>query len=190
MRVLLVDFHDSFTFNIEHYLNAIDVHVTVIKDDDIIINDLHHFDAIILSPGPGLPSETKSLFPILENYSTTHKIMGVCLGMQGIAQFFDWELYNLKDVFHGKSRNIEIKKKSWLFAKFGNKMNVGLYHSWAVKMNRKSVLKITAQTDDNLIMAFEHDTLNVCGVQFHPESILTDNGIEIFKNFLFTKRIF
>ncbi len=184
MKVVLVDFYDSFTHNIEHYLVAIGAKVTVIKDDDVKVNDLYDFDAIVLSPGPGLPHETKSLFPILKKYSGTHKILGVCLGMQGIAQFFEAEIYNLKKVYHGKMREIEVKNSSWLFSGFENKINVGLYHSWAVNLNSDGVLKVAAQTDDKVLMAFEHETLKICGVQFHPESILTENGVDIFKNFL------
>ncbi len=185
MKVVLVDFYDSFTHNIEHYLVAIGVEVTVVKDDEVKVNDLYDFDAIVLSPGPGLPNETKSLFPILKKYVGTHRILGVCLGMQGIAQFFNAEIYNLKKVYHGKIREIEVQNRTWLFSGFENKINVGLYHSWAVDMNSVRVLKVTAQTDDKVLMAFEHETLKVCGVQFHPESILTENGMEIFKNFLF-----
>ena len=188
MKVVLVDFYDSFTFNIKHYLDTLDVDVHVVKDDDVILKEIGEFDSIILSPGPGLPKETKSLFPILKNYYKSHKILGVCLGMQGIAQFFDAEIYNLDRVYHGKMRTVAINNNSWLFSDLNNEMNVVLYHSWAVRLKKNDVLKITAQTEDDLVMAFEHESLNICGVQFHPESILTANGIEVFKNFLFNNR--
>jgi anthranilate synthase component 2 len=190
VKVLLVDFYDSFTFNIEHYLNALDVDVTVVKDDDVNLDDIVGFDAIILSPGPGLPNETKNLFSILDRYASSHRILGVCLGMQGIAQYFKAELYNLNTVYHGKVREISVKNKNWLFTDLHNEINVGLYHSWAVKIDGKSPLRIAAQTYDGIIMAIEHEKLPICGVQFHPESILTENGIAIFKNFLFQKRSF
>jgi anthranilate synthase component 2 len=188
VKVLLVDFYDSFTYNIEHYLKTLDVNVTVIKDDDVIIEDIVHFDAIILSPGPGLPLETKNLFAILDAYASTHPILGVCLGMQGIAQYFQAELYNLNTVFHGKVREISVKNKNWLFKNLQDEIHVGLYHSWAVKINGTSPMRISAETHDGIIMAIEHEKLAICGVQFHPESILTDNGITILKNFLFQFR--
>jgi anthranilate synthase component 2 len=184
VKVVLVDFHDSFTHNIVHYLEAIGVDVTVINDDEINVNELVGFEAIILSPGPGLPKETKSLFSILSNYAESHMILGVCLGMQGIAQFFDAELYNLQKVSHGKIKTINVLNKTWLFSGCDDSINVGLYHSWAVRLKPDSVLKVTAQTDDHLVMAIEHESLKICAVQFHPESILTENGIDIFKNFL------
>lgn len=185
MKVLLIDFYDSFTYNIYHYLISLDVEVIIWEDKDVRLEDIEQFDCIVLSPGPGMPAETFSMFKVLEKYSNSKRILGVCLGMQGIAEFFGGKLYNQKIIKHGVSEIIDVKKPGVLFHGLKNKMNVGLYNSWAVELKNESELIATAFTENGVLMAFEHSSLPIFGVQFHPESILSENGHEIFKNFLF-----
>ena len=186
MKVLLIDFYDSFTFNIFHYLESLGVDVTVIEDKALLLDEIEQFDCIILSPGPGVPNETESLFPVLERYSNSKKILGVCLGMQGIAEFYGARLYNQNLVKHGVSEKMNILQPNRLFSNFENEISVGLYHSWAVDLSESVDLLPIAFSENNILMAYEHHTLPVFGVQFHPESILTENGKEVFKNFLFS----
>ena len=186
MKVLLIDFYDSFTFNIFHYLESLGAAVTVVEDKSIILDEIEQYDCIILSPGPGIPKETKSLFAVLERYSKSKKILGVCLGMQGIAEFYGAKLYNQNLVKHGVSEKMNILQPNRLFLNFKNEISVGLYHSWAANLKESGELFPVAFSENNVLMAFEHQTLPVFGVQFHPESILTENGKEVFKNFLFS----
>lgn len=187
MKVLLIDFYDSFTYNIYHYLIGIDAEVTVVEDKQVDLNAVAQFDCIIFSPGPGLPRSTQSLFPILEKYSTSKRILGICLGMQGIAEFYGGSLYNQQMVKHGVSEKIEVLDKGTLFKGLPSEFNVGLYHSWAVDISNTKRLKPLALSENNILMAFEHVEFPIYGVQFHPESILTENGKELLMNFIFPK---
>jgi anthranilate synthase component 2 len=186
LKVLLIDFYDSFTFNIFHYLEGLGVDVTVCEDKALVLDEIEAFDCIILSPGPGLPNETQSMFAVLERYSSSKKILGVCLGMQGVAEFFGATLYNQNSVKHGISERMTILQPNRLFRNFKNEISVGLYHSWAVDLNKGQSLIPIGFSENNILMAYEHATLPIFGVQFHPESILTENGKEVFKNFLFS----
>lgn len=181
----MIDFYDSFTYNIFHYLESCGVDVHVVEDRAVKIDEVDCFDCIVFSPGPGLPSETVSMFPVLEKYAGTKKILGICLGMQGIASFYGDELYNLLKVKHGVSEIIQVDPTVGLFNDLDKNQEVGLYHSWAVRINPNSDLKVTATSSENVTMALQHKELPVFGVQFHPESILTENGKEMLKNFLF-----
>lgn len=185
MKVLLIDFYDSFTYNIFHYLESYGVDVTVIEDRAVKLEEVDLYDCIIFSPGPGLPKDTISMFPVLEKYATTKKILGICLGMQGIASYFGDELYNLKQVRHGVSEQISIDISSALFTDLDKSQTVGLYHSWAIQLKKDSKLIEIGKSNESVVMALKHKELPVYGVQFHPESILTDNGKAILKNFLF-----
>jgi len=181
----LIDFYDSFTYNIFHYLESLGVDVTVIEDRAIKLEEVALYDCIVLSPGPGLPKDTTSMFPVLEKYSTSKKILGICLGMQGIASYFGDELFNLKEVKHGVSEQISIDISSPLFVDLDETQTVGLYHSWAVKLKENSALDGLAFSSENVLMALKHRKYSLFGLQFHPESILTKNGKEMLKNFLF-----
>jgi anthranilate synthase/aminodeoxychorismate synthase-like glutamine amidotransferase len=167
-------------------LVSLNVEVTVWEDKQVRLDDIEQFDCIVLSPGPGLPMEKESLFKVLEKYSGSKKILGVCLGMQGIAEFYGAKLYNSQEIKHGASEIIKVKTPGKLFKDLPDKMKVGLYNSWAVQLNEKSKLIPTAYLENGTLMAFEHSELPLFGVQFHPESILSDFGHELFKNFLFT----
>lgn len=184
MKVLLVDFYDSFTFVIADYIKALNVDLEVVKDKEIKLEELDTFDTIVFSPGPGLPQETRSLNPILLKYARSKKILGICLGMQGIGQHFGATLYNLEKVMHGKAIEINLLNKNWLFEGLPDNINVGLYHSWAISIPEASDLEVTAVTKSGIIMAVEHKAFKIAAVQFHPESVMTEGGKEIIKNFI------
>jgi len=184
LKVLLIDFYDSFTYNIYHYLVSLGANVTVWEDRVVKIEEIEQFDAIILSPGPGLPKDSVSLFPVLERYSTKKKILGVCLGMQGIAEFYGSKLYNQPEIRHGISSKMRILKNDKLFTNLPQEIEVGLYHSWAVNLDNNSELILTSTLENNVVMGIEHYRFPVFGIQFHPESILTPCGKQILDNFL------
>ena len=185
MKVLLIDFYDSFTFLIAHYFESCGAEVEVVEDKKIVLAEIDRFDAIVFSPGPGLPKETHSMFKVLEKYAGKKKILGICLGMQGIAEYYGNELYNQVHVKHGISEKISISNSTTLFNNLPLEFQVGLYHSWAVTLDTASEMQQIALSENNVIMAIQHVSKPIYGVQFHPESILTENGKEIFKNFLF-----
>jgi anthranilate synthase/aminodeoxychorismate synthase-like glutamine amidotransferase len=186
LKVLLIDFYDSFTYNIYHYLISLGVSVDVVEDRELHLTDVERYDCIVLSPGPGLPNETRSLFDILETYGGSKKILGVCLGMQGIAEFYGGKLYNQKSVRHGVSVKMDIIESNDIFYQLPKSFSVGLYHSWAVDISETILLKPLAVSEDKVIIAIKHVELPIYGVQFHPESVLTEFGKEMFFNFLYT----
>ncbi len=181
----MIDFYDSFTYNIFHYLESCGADVSVVEDREVKIEEVERYDAIIFSPGPGLPQDTHSMLPVLERYSHSKKILGICLGMQGIALFYGDTLYNLKHVKHGIAEQITIDNSSSIFTNLTENQTVGLYHSWAVELKNNSPLVELGKSKENVLMALKNNYLPVYGVQFHPESILTENGKEMLKNFLF-----
>ncbi len=184
MKVLLVDFYDSFTYNIYHYLVNLAVRVDVVEDHSLDIEGVSNYDKIILSPGPGKPSNTRSLFPILEKYAHYKSIFGICLGMQGIGEFYGARMVNLEKVNHGVSKRISLCESSELFEGMPSQFNGGLYHSWAIELPSNTSLIPLAYSEDGILMAIKHPNYNVYGVQFHPESILTESGIQILSNFM------
>lgn len=159
--------------------------LTVMEDKNVNVDELDQYDYIVFSPGPGLPKDTHSMFPVLERYASSKKILGICLGMQGIAEFYGATLFNQKIVKHGIVEPIEILSESKLFLNIPKEINVGLYHSWAVDIKNAEKLNVSAKSKNGIIMAIEHNELPVFGIQFHPESILTPYGKEILENFLF-----
>lgn len=175
MKICIVDYYDSFTYNLFHYLEGMGHEVVVISDAAVNIDALEQFDGIVLSPGPGLPKESKSMMAIIGRYHSHKIILGVCLGMQGIGEFFGGELYNLNKVKHGIQEEIQIKEFG-LFEGMGTSLKVGLYHSWALRLNAESQLKALAHSSENVLMAIQHTSLPIYGMQFHPESILTEKG--------------
>ncbi|NBL64174.1 aminodeoxychorismate/anthranilate synthase component II [Flavobacterium sp. NST-5] len=186
MKVVVIDNFDSFTYNLVHYLEALNAEVTVFRNDDFELNELEIFDKIVLSPGPGIPSEAGLLMKTIEKFYLTKPILGVCLGHQAIAEFFGGKLINLSQVFHGIATPISISDNSeTLYQNLPKNFSVGRYHSWIVsKENFPENLQITAVDNDQNIMSFSHKTLNIKAIQFHPESIMTEFGKEILKNWL------
>lgn len=185
--ILIIDNYDSFTYNLVHLVNEIGLQCEVWRNDKFNISDVDAYDRIILSPGPGIPSEAGLLMEVIEKYAPTKSIFGVCLGQQAIAEVFGGKLYNLPQPMHGIATPITVTdKQERLFAGLPESFKVGRYHSWVVDENSlPDVLKITAVDDkDNSLMALSHKEYDVRGVQFHPESILTEFGKEMMKNWL------
>ena len=186
-NILIIDNYDSFTYNLVHLVNEIGLQCDVWRNDKFNIEDVDAYDKIILSPGPGIPSEAGLLLDVTKKYSPTKSIFGVCLGQQAIAEVFGGELYNLKQPMHGIATPIKVTDKSeQLFVGLPESFKVGRYHSWVV--NEKSipdVLTVTAiDEEDNSVMALRHKEYDVRGVQFHPESILTEFGKEMMANWI------
>jgi anthranilate synthase component II len=187
MKILVLDNYDSFTYNLVQYITELVGETpSVFRNDEISLDDVEAYDAIVLSPGPGLPNEAGIMPELIKRYAPTKAIFGVCLGLQAIGEAFGGELYNLPKVFHGVATVIQVvDNQELIFKNIPNEVLVGRYHSWAIKMeNAPAELKITATADGGkTIMAMAHRTYNVRGVQFHPESIMTDYGKQMLKNF-------
>ncbi len=186
MKILIIDNYDSFTYNLVHLVNEIGFETEVWRNDQYQLSDVASFEKIILSPGPGIPSESGLLMQTIKTYAETKSIFGVCLGLQAIAEVFGGDLYNLSQPFHGVATHITITDASdSLFKGIPTHLKVGRYHSWAVnKSTLPSALHIIAEDETGVIMALRHRTLNICGVQFHPESVLTEYGKKILENWL------
>lgn len=184
MKILLIDNFDSFTFNLSHYLKALGVEVEVIRENEYTSDHQEGADRIVLSPGPGLPKDSAGMLKCLEDSIGRKPILGVCLGMQAIAEFTGGKLYNQNKVKHGVQEYIDQLGDSILFQKVPNRFQVGLYHSWAVELPFLSHFDVTAISSSGVIMAIESVKQKLFGVQFHPESIMTPNGKTILKNFL------
>ncbi|MCR9174005.1 MAG: aminodeoxychorismate/anthranilate synthase component II [bacterium] len=180
-RILLVDNFDSFTYNLVHYFESLDCVVTVCFNNEIPHQVIGEFDAVVLSPGPGLPQESGALSAFVKNTIGKIPILGVCLGMQALALELGGELFNQKVVKHGVQEEITTKKGT-LFTSSSTDFKVGLYHSWAV--SHEGNYRITAESNNGIVMALENAQLRCYGVQFHPESIMTPRGLEILRNFL------
>jgi len=187
MNILVFDNYDSFTYNLVHLVEKIiDGKVTVVRNDEIPLEKVKDYDKIILSPGPGIPEEAGLLLPLIREYATTKSIFGVCLGQQAIGQAFGASLINLKEVYHGVATNVKIiADNGRLFRNMPKELEVGRYHSWVVdEKTLPSELIITARDEEGYIMALQHESYDVSGVQFHPESVLTPQGEQILRNWL------
>ena len=185
MKILIIDNFDSFTYNIHHLVNKFIFKCDVIRSDRYLEVNLNHYDKIIFSPGPSLPSNHPLLFHILEQYSDKKSILGICLGHQAIAEYFGGKIKNMDRVMHGVvSKNI-ILLDDPLFNDIPGKFNIGHYHSWVVdELSFPSDLVITSKNQDGLLMSISHKYLDICGVQFHPESVLTPYGEKIIENWI------
>lgn len=187
LKVLVFDNYDSFTYNLVQIIERIlDQKVDVVRNDQISLEEIGKYDKIILSPGPGIPEEAGILLDLIREYAPTKSILGVCLGQQAIAEAFGGNLINLSEIFHGVATSAElVKENTKIFRNLTSGMEVGRYHSWAVNPDGfPEELEITAVDKDGMIMALQHKTYDVQGVQFHPESILTPDGEVIIRNFL------
>ncbi|MBK6275226.1 MAG: aminodeoxychorismate/anthranilate synthase component II [Chitinophagales bacterium] len=182
--ILVLDNYDSFTYNLVHYVESFNVKCDVFRNDKISLEDVNKYQKILLSPGPGIPEEAGVLIDLIKLYAPTKSILGVCLGHQAIGQVFGAELYNVGNVIHGKSKNTKVISDDILFDGMDKEFQSGRYHSWAIK-NVKTPLIVTAVDDDNIVQAIKHETYNVHGVQFHPESVMTPQGKKIIENWLF-----
>jgi anthranilate synthase component 2 len=185
MRLLILDNYDSFTYNIVHAIRELGVTPDVIRNDRIALSDFEAYDKIIISPGPGIPSEAGILPDFLREYATCKPILGVCLGHQAIGERFGAKLLNLPQVYHGIQTPVNVIDRDYIFEGLPDRFNVGRYHSWVVdNHDLPDDLVVTANDDNGCIMALRHKDYDVRGVQFHPESILTPDGLQIFKNWL------
>jgi len=187
MNILVLDNYDSFTYNLVQYIQEIlDKKVPVVRNDAIALEDIEKYDAIILSPGPGIPSEAGIMPELIKKYAHRKAILGVCLGHQAIGEAFGGTIHNLENVFHGVETPIKIIEKDPFFFKNIPEIFIGgRYHSWVVQReNLPNCLEITAVAEDNSIMAMRHKTYNVRGLQFHPESVMTEHGKLMLRNWI------
>jgi len=192
VKLLVFDNYDSFTYNLVHLVEKIlGTKVTVFRNDQIDLDAVNEFDKIILSPGPGIPSEAGLLLPLITAYAAKKSILGVCLGHQAIGEAFGGKLINLSTVYHGLATPIQLvptsskQEANDIFQGFENELIVGRYHSWVISDEGfPDELEITARDHNNYIMALRHKTYDVQGVQFHPESVLTPEGEKILRNWL------
>ena len=185
--MILIDNYDSFTYNIVQYLEELGVEPKIFENDKVTIDELKSldFDSIIISPGAGNPDTAGISMAVLEEFYKTKKILGICLGHQCIAKFFGANIVKSENPTHGKTSKIFVCENSKLFKNLPKNFDVTRYHSLEVeKSSMPPDLKITAETQDGIIMALEHNALPIYGVQFHPEAILTQYGHELLKNFI------
>ena len=187
-QLVIIDNYDSFTFNLVHYFEGLGCAVTVFRNDQFDLEDLQDFDAIILSPGPGLPKDAGLIMQVLHHYANTKKILGICLGHQAIGEYFGAQLENLAQVVHGQSSEITVlDTNETIYHNLSLPISVGRYHSWAIsKQDFPDCLEITAEDQEGCIQSIKHKSLPIYGLQFHPESILTPQGKAILANWIET----
>ena len=184
-KILVIDNYDSFTYNLVHYLEDLDCEVTVYRNDEFEMEDIAHFDKILLSPGPGIPEEAGLLKLVIQHYGPTKSIFGVCLGQQAIGEVYGGTLSNLDKVYHGVATNVtKAVDDELLFEGLENEFEVGRYHSWVVDANLPDCLEATSFDENGQLMSLRHKTYDVRGVQFHPESVLTPNGKKMLENWV------
>ena len=183
-KVLVIDNYDSFTYNLVHYLEDLGCEVTVRRNDQLTIEDVAPFDKIVLSPGPGIPEEAGLLKEIIKTYAPSKSIFGVCLGQQAIGEVFGGKLINIDEVYHGVATKIESTQEDPIYKGLPKEIEVGRYHSWVVDPNLPDVLKATSYDKNGQVMSLTHTEYDVCGVQYHPESVLTPDGKKILENWL------
>ena len=185
IKVVIIDNYDSFTYNLAHLVESLGAEVTVWRNDRFEIPQLEPFDKILLSPGPGIPSEAGLLCEVIRAYAGRKPILGICLGHQAIGEVFGARLENLSEVYHGVATEGTQWGNDPIFFSLPQRVVMGRYHSWVVSRNHlPACLTITAESDDGCIMALKHNTLDVRGLQFHPESVLTPDGAVMLRNWL------
>lgn len=185
MKIVIIDNYDSFTYNLSHLLKELGAEVEVVRNDKFELKDLEQYDKIVLSPGPGIPSEAGLLLDVIRTYAGRKPILGVCLGHQAIGEVFGASLENLKEVYHGVQTEGTQLGNDYIFDGLPERVMMGRYHSWVVaKDSVPECLEVTAMSDDGEIMAMCHRQYDIHGIQFHPESVLTPEGKTIVGNFL------
>lgn len=184
-KIVIIDNYDSFTYNLSHLVKEQGAEVQVLRNDQFELRALEAYDKIILSPGPGIPSEAGLLCDVIRTYAGRKPILGVCLGHQAIGEVFGARLENLTQVFHGVATPCQIVADDPIFEGLERTITVGRYHSWVVATEElPACLEVTALSDEGQIMALRHRQYDVHGIQFHPESVLTPEGRTIIKNFI------
>jgi len=193
MRILVLDNYDSFTYNLVHIIRELgyDADMDIFRNDKISIEEVNKYDKILLSPGPGIPSEAGIMLDLIKKYGPSKSILGICLGHQGIGEVYGAQLFNMTEVLHGVETSVEIiQSNDYLFAGVPKKFRVCRYHSWALEANSVNGQLIINSTDEKgIVMGLSHKNYDLRGLQFHPESILTENGIRLIKNWLDHKHI-
>jgi anthranilate synthase component II len=186
MKVLVLDNYDSFTYNLVHIIREYGYKYDVFRNDKISVEDVKQYDKILLSPGPGIPDEAGIMKQVIQEYGPSKSILGICLGHQGIGEVYGATLYNIPKVLHGVTSMSNVTDSNEkLFHNIPVTFQVTHYHSWAIQADTvKLPLKITADNDEGMIMAIRHQKYDVCGLQFHPESIMTPEGPTIIENWL------
>lgn len=184
-KILVIDNYDSFTYNLVHYLEDLNCEVTVYRNDEFELDEIAHFDKILLSPGPGIPDEAGLLKPVIAKYGATKSIFGVCLGQQAIGEVYGGTLSNLDKVYHGVATLVKtVVDDEILFQGLEKEFEVGRYHSWVVDATLPEDLEATSFDENGQVMSLRHKTFDVRGVQFHPESVLTPNGKKMLENWV------
>ena len=185
MKIVIIDNYDSFTYNLSHLVKELGAEVTVYRNDQFEMSQLEAFDKIILSPGPGIPSEAGLLLDVIKAYAGKKPILGVCLGHQAIGESFGGKLTNIGEVVHGVATPCHITKDDYLFEGLPKDIEIGRYHSWVVDTEAfPECLEVTSVSDEGFIMSLRHREYNIRGIQYHPESVLTPDGKTIIGNWL------
>lgn len=185
MKIVIIDNYDSFTYNLSHLIKELGAEVTVFRNDKFEMDSLEAFDKIMLSPGPGIPSEAGLMPEVIKRYAHSKPILGICLGHQAIGECFGGRLANLDRVFHGIATEGTQLGNDYMFNGLPHRITMGRYHSWVVSREYlPDCLEITAESDEGHIMALRHRTLDIRGLQFHPESVLTTDGREMMENWI------
>lgn len=185
MKIVIIDNYDSFTYNLAHLVKELEAGVTVFRNDQFQLSELDRFDKIILSPGPGIPSEAGLLMDVIRKYAGRKPMLGVCLGHQAIGEAFGAKLTNLSEVYHGVATLCTQFGNDPIFEGLPKRIEIGRYHSWVVdKSGFPDCLDITAVSDDGQIMGLKHKNYDIRGIQFHPESVLTPDGKKMIQNWL------
>ena len=186
MKIVIIDNYDSFTYNLSHLIKSLGAEVDVVRNDQFSLDEIEAYSKIVLSPGPGIPSEAGLLLDVIRHYAGRKPILGVCLGHQAIGEAFGATLENLSDVFHGVATPCHIIADDPLFTGLDKDITIGRYHSWVVsREGLPECVEVTAVSDEGQIMALRHRELNVRGIQFHPESVLTPDGRKMLSNWMF-----
>ncbi len=186
MKILVLDNYDSFTYNLVHMLREMEYEPDIYRNDKISIERVNDYDKILLSPGPGIPSEAGIMMDLIHRYAPNKSILGVCLGHQAIAEAFKGKIYNMPLVLHGVGDTTKLlpEQEDYLFNGVPDSFQVCRYHSWAVEKEMPDELLVTAVDEQGGVMALRHRQYDVKGVQFHPESILTEHGARMIRNWL------
>ena len=185
MKTVIIDNYDSFTYNLAHLVKELGAEVSVVRNDQFRLSELKPFDKIILSPGPGIPTEAGLLMDVIDAYASVKPILGVCLGHQAIGEYFGGKLTNLSQVFHGIASIISITAPDYIYKELPAQVQVGRYHSWvADNEGLPDCLEVTSVSEEGQIMSLRHKQYDVRGIQYHPESVLTPEGRKIIANWL------
>lgn len=184
-NILFIDNFDSFTFNLVHYCEALGAQVRVVRNNEIPWNEVLNYDAIVLSPGPGLPEESGDLMKFISEFWNRIPMLGICLGCQAMALHDGGKLKNLDQVLHGTSTSVNQIQTSVLFEGLPQEFEVGHYHSWIVNNDfLPTSFDVTARNINGWVMGIQHKVLPLMAVQFHPESVLTKEGMQMMRNWI------